>query len=218
MRILLFFVVCYISIPINGSAQENFHPDLSRFSNEILTAAKFNDSNTVLTTEEKEVVFYLNLVRLDPQTFSEQIAKPYIEEVYPKGNRYTRSLITDLSKAQPANYLVFKSDLYQVSKSHAIDIGKHNIDGHTGSHGKTFQKRTNSIYKTYKGVGENLGFGYTSPIEIVMELLIDYDISNLGHRKTILDVRFTCVGVFIGPHSYYKTCCVMDFGMKKNVL
>ena len=214
MRILLFFVGCYIAIPNIGMSQTNFSPDLSGFSNEILAAAKFNDSNTVLTTEEKEVVFYMNLVRLSPQKFLEQIAKPYIEEFYPKGNRYTRSLITDLKKAQSANYLVFKKNLYQVSKSHAIDIGKHNIDGHTGSHGKTFQKRTNSLYKSYNGIGENLGFGYTSPIEIVMELLIDYDISNLGHRKTILDARFTCVGVFIGSHYYYKTCCVMDLGME----
>ena len=60
-------------------------------------------------------------------------------------------------------------------------------------------------------MAENIGFGYQSAFENVIELLIDLDVPSLGHRKTILNARFNYAGVSMGYHSDYGTCCVIDY-------
>jgi len=209
--VLLFFV-----ISIGGSSQEIFHPDLSGFSQETIVKAKSNDMVMFMTDEEKEVVFYSNLVRLKPHIFLETIVKPYVKINYPYRNYYVKSLVADLKRAQPVGQLVMKKDLYIMSRNHQADIGKNSIHGHTGSKGKTFNKRAKHLMLKYYGVSENIGLGFISPIENVLELLIDDGVVDLGHRVTILSEKYNCVGVSIGTHKTYGTGCVIDYGFLLN--
>jgi uncharacterized protein YkwD len=45
-----------------------------------------------------------------------------------------------------------------------------------------------------------------------MSWMIDEGVSDLGHRKNILDKEYTAAGVSIQPHKRYKVNAVMNFG------
>ncbi|MCZ6692800.1 MAG: CAP domain-containing protein, partial [Bacteroidetes bacterium] len=60
-------------------------------------------------------------------------------------------------------------------------------------------------------IGENCAYGLYSPLDIVMGLLIDEGVSDLGHRKNILNPDYKVIGVAIRPHKSYGTNCVQDF-------
>lgn len=199
-------------LPLFGMAREMYQPDLSEFSRETLTLAKANSEVSFMTKEEQDVVFYMNLVRLEPQIFMEAILKPYVAHYELNKNHYVKSLYSDLKKANSVKPLVMKQDLYEVSKSHLDDIGEKGIEGHTGSNGKTFKKRVDHLFKTYISVSENVGLGFETPLDNVIGLLIDDGVKDVGHRKAILSPNYNCVGVSLGNHKNYIKGCVMDFG------
>ena len=58
--------------------------------------------------------------------------------------------------------------------------------------------------------GECCDYGSNDPVEIIITLLIDKDITSLGHRKILLG-KYTSVGISIQPHSSYRFNTVLDF-------
>ena len=64
----------------------------------------------------------------------------------------------------------------------------------------------------YQGWAENCSYGYQDALSIVITLLIDDGIKDLGHRKNILNESYNSVGVAIRPHKKYRVNCVIDFG------
>ena len=165
-----------------------------------------------MNSEEQEVVFYMNLVRLEPSVFLEYILKPYVLHHELNKNHYVKSLYSDLKKTKPTIPLVMKADLYAVAEAHLKDIGGKGIEGHTGSNGKSFKKRVDHLFDTYITVSENIGLGFETPLDNVIGLLIDDGVKDVGHRKAILSPNYNCVGVSIGTHKNYTNGCVMDFG------
>jgi hypothetical protein len=60
-------------------------------------------------------------------------------------------------------------------------------------------------------MGENLEFGGDTPRESVINLLIDDGVPSRGHRTNLVNPQFLKVGIATGPHTKFRTCCVMDF-------
>lgn len=212
MRVIILFSL-FLQISLGVFSQGSFIPDLTGFSSNTLIKAKENTNVKYMTTEEQDVIFYMNLVRLAPKTYLETILIPYITYNELEKNPYVKSLIRDLKRAKPVREISAKSDLAKMAKRHRVDIGNNGISSHTGSKHQTFKKRSKGLMRSYYGMAENIGFGYNSAFENVIELLIDSDVPSLGHRKTILNGQFNCSGVSMGYHSDYGTCCVVDFGI-----
>jgi hypothetical protein len=212
MRFLIGIFV-FVTMLNTGLAQNGIESNLANFSEEILELALANSEVTFMTEEEKQVVFFMNLVRLEPQIFLNEVVRPYIKENYAPGNYYCKTLISDLKKAKPTSVILMKEDLYRMAIRHRKDIGKKGISSHSGSRNNTFTERSRPLLSTYYGTGENIGFGYQSAFENVMELLIDDKIKSFGHRCAILNPEYNCCGVSIGFHKKYETCCVIDFGI-----
>ena len=104
--------------------------------------------------------------------------------------------------------LIPEPDLTAIAMGHAIESGK---TGHTGH--KDFKQRFEPYMgNPYQHVGENCSYGYDTAIDIVITLLIDEGIKDVGHRKNILNESFNSVGVSIRPHKRYRNNCVIDFG------
>lgn len=171
-----------------------------------------NQANTAkdilyLEPKEKEVIFYLNLVRLDPKLFSETYLKKYTDSTKTQTTN-TRSLKKTLDNTTPMQALQPQNDLYLIAREHAKKFGKENKIGHGN-----FPERVKNVkYKYSQYLGENCDYGQHSALEIVMRLLIDERIKDLGHRKNILDPKYHNVGAAIQPHKRYISNCVIDFG------
>lgn len=179
--------------------------------NKVWAEDALNKANTAkdaeyLTKEEKQVIFYLNLVRLDPKLFAETYLKKYLDSTK-ENDAYTKSLIKELPKTKTMDVLQPDKELFNFAKELAVKFGKENKTGHGN-----YQERTKKIKTKFRGaMAENCDYGNNKGFDIVMSLLIDQNIKDLGHRKNILDPQYRVVGTSIQPHKRYQWNCVMDF-------
>lgn len=59
--------------------------------------------------------------------------------------------------------------------------------------------------------GENISYGYRTPRDVVLQLIVDSRVPGRGHRKTIFGRSWQAAGVACGPHPAYGSMCVIDF-------
>jgi uncharacterized protein YkwD len=169
---------------------------------------KANTSKNVdyLSDNEKSILFYCNLVRIAPSLFADTYAKRYIDSIN-INSTYTKSLIKTLHNTGNLEVLNPSIKLSAIAKTHAIDFGNKGKLGH-GDFKKRFEKY---IKECNCEIGENCDYGHDKPLDIVMSLLIDEKISNLSHRKNILNPQFKNGGISISKHKKFDWNCVMDF-------
>lgn len=179
------------------------------------TAAEVAKANTAkgtsLTQEEKNVIYLMNLARLNGTKFRDTYAKGYLGN---KSSSYISSLYSDLAKVSNLPMLVPETYLTKAAVAHAQEMGRSGQSGHNSLDGTdAFTRIENHGYQGY-AMAENCSYGESTAIGIVMQLLVDEGVSDVGHRKNILDRDHKAVGVAIRSHTYYKSNCVQDFGDK----
>jgi len=195
------------------------------------TDAEFRRANTAanadyLTNEEKDIVFYLNLIRIDGDKFYHTFLEDYINNYNAKVKQYRNYNELKITRTNPyytsllkhlrpvKNLQLFYPDerLTALSRGHAQDLNRNNLETHDSSNGDKFSKRL-SKYFPNKAMSENIDFGYSKSLDIVCHLLLDCGVPALGHRFNIIDQKYklNTVGVSIQPHPAYSWCAVMDF-------
>jgi uncharacterized protein YkwD len=161
-------------------------------------------------SDTEDIVKLLNVVRTNPQNFLAEYVNPYIEKNNLRKNKYAKSLVAELKEAKKSGALQLSPVISKIAEGHAMDMGKKSKTGHVSSNGTTFEKRLREKIK-FGLIGENCSYGYATPLDIVLTLLIDDGIKSLGHRKNILNPKFHWVGIAIEPHRKFRVNCVMDF-------
>jgi uncharacterized protein YkwD len=157
-----------------------------------------------LSQAEKEVIYILNLVRVNPPLFARTVVARYPElggSQYLKNSDYYKSLLDTLAKVKPLPLLLPEKTLFESARCHAAESGKTGYVGH--------DRTTAACEKLERYSGECCQYGYSRPLQIVMSLLIDEGVPSLGHRKILLS-GFSRVGVSVQPHSGYGTNTVID--------
>lgn len=203
-KIILPLILCVFSIG-HLFAQDSRYPQW--------TAAEVAKANTAkgtsLTQEEKNVIYLMNLARLNGTKFRDTYAKGYLGN---KSSSYISSLYSDLSRVSNLPMLVPETYLTKAAAAHAKEMGSSGQVSHNSLDGTDcFTRIRNNGYRG-NALGENCSYGESSALGIVMQLLVDEGVSGVGHRKNILGSEYKCVGVAIRSHSYYGTNCVQDFG------
>lgn len=199
-------VVCNVASGIEYFVDPTGNP-LEKWDAETIARANTAADLDYLTEEEKHVILFTNLARIDGPRFTTTFLNTYMENIKP--SRYSRSLVRDFRKVKDLQVLHPERDLYEVALGHAMESGK---SGHTGH--RNFDKRFKPLLGKYNLVAENCAYGYDKAIDIVIQLLIDENVSNLGHRKNILNPEYNATGVSIQPHKKYNHNCVIGYGRK----
>ncbi len=206
-RILLLLVL----IPFAGRSQNTTTSGnpLSVYST-VWNEPRFQKCNTAAgvsyyTQKEKELVWVLNMARLDPALFLNSVVKVYPERSS-KGWlvnvwEYT-NLKTELSKQKPLGILEPDSLCRVSALCHAEESGPRGYVGHDRFSKECEQKAHFNA--------ECCDYGFTEAVDIVMHLLIDQDVPSLGHRHALLGA-YSKVGVAIRPHQAYNYNAVLDF-------
>lgn len=164
-----------------------------------------------LDKEEKLVIFIHNLVRMDPKLFNATFIQTYFDENESfhshENGKSLRATLKDMKRSQ----LLYPNEkLYEAAKYHAKDMGAEGTTGHHSSDGTQCGDRL--IKFGSKGTwAENCDYGYEDPLKIVMRLLLDIGVSSLGHRKTILNNRYSVVGVSTQAHKRWDYNTVLDY-------
>jgi hypothetical protein len=169
-------------------------------------SAKFNSDN------ERNVIYWLNIARLQPDLFAEMYLDPYIrfykdddwiccgEGGWGMGSNviYLNTCYLDMAKMKPLNVLIPDEENYLSAECHATESGKTGYVGHD---------RTN-CKKHFSG--ECCHYGSTNGIDVILNLLIDTGVPSLGHRHICLG-SYDKIGVSQKPHLTYRSNTVLDF-------
>jgi len=179
-----------------------------------------------LSDDEKGIILYMNLIRLNGQKFYDTFLQDYINQYnanvkkyrnynelkITRNNPYYISLSKNLQNIKSLPLFYPSTKLSFLSKAHAMDLNQNNLESHNSSNGDKFSKRL-SKYFPNTTMSENIDFGYSKSLDIVCHLLLDFGVPSLGHRNNILDQKhkLNVVGVSIQPHPTYSWCAVIDF-------
>ena len=186
---------------------QTFSPDLSTWDVETLKKIKKASFNPLCPHKSNAVVFYTNLARVDGKKFVETILKPYLELTGDTAySPYLQSLINQLNSKKSQPPLKHGLWLEIMAKSYAITAGRKGIVGH-----ERFDQRFQLLIGLRKAVGENCSYGEESAVGVVVQLLVDEGVENLGHRRNILSSTFKRIGIGFAPHRGYGVNCVQEF-------
>lgn len=205
------FLILFLALPLPLSAQSD---PWQAWDADVLRSLNTGTECEYLNEEEKKVILFMNMARHDGPLFAESFLAAYMQENHLEKNSYTRSLLRDLKKIKGLVPLIPEEDLTSVAQGHATKSGEKGTTGHNG-----FKQRFEPLMgNPYTHVGENCSYGYEQAIDIVISLLIDEGVKELGHRHNILAPDFNSIGIAIRPHQSYRTNCVMDFGFRDRAL
>lgn len=182
--------------------------------NEMWNDPKYNYCHTAknityLTPIEKDIIFILNLIRQYPADFNKTVVAywpGYMDDVAMHKSGYYQSLIRDLKTMQPVGILHPDSLAWISARCHAVSSGKKGYLGH--------DRLTEECIKHENYKGECCHYGFSNALEIVMSLLIDEGVANLGHRKICLSNKYNGVGASLQSHTTYRYVTVIDFSAR----
>ena len=183
--------------------------NLEQWSEMDLQQANTAVRNNNLSKEEKQIILYTNLARLNGAKFCKMYVSPLANR--DPNNSYIKSLISDLNTVKDLPMLYPNEKLINAAKYHAKDMSTSEDIRHDSSDGTPFDKRLIK-FGYNKRCGENVAGGRHDPLGVVLDLLVDEGIPDVGHRKNILDKYFNAIGVSRNTHPKYYYNFVMDFG------
>lgn len=101
--------------------------------------------------------------------------------------------------------------LSRAAADHVRDTGSRGLTSHIGADGSSLRQRIER-YGTWTGeIAENIVYSTAGPRELLFQQLVDFGVTNRGHRLTLLNPAWHYAGIACGPHTVYRTMCVLDF-------
>ena len=200
------FAICLLTMMVL-TAKSQIVRD-SRWDAEVFDKANTAKDVSYLSEDEKSVICLCNLARSNGRLFANTYVRDYVAEKSLTSS-YVETLIADLQNVRDLPMLIPDLGLCTAAANHASDIGSTGRTGHRSSDGRDLVKRFEKYFE--KGtVSENCSYGKATPLDIVMQLLIDDGVESLGHRTVMLSDKYGAVGVSIANHTIFQYNCVLD--------
>jgi len=182
------------------------------------------------TDQEQYMLEQINQARMNPQAAAVSVTSNLTPDVSATVAHYGVNLNTTgqaIASAPPKPPLAWNPDLAAAAQAHSQDMATNQFQSHTGSDGSTPDQRMQQAgYTNASSTGEN-AFAYATSIDEAMQaFLIDWGVSDAGHRRNILqpDVSssdaYQSVGIGIASTTNNSTVgplvITQDFGSQPN--
>jgi uncharacterized protein YkwD len=203
----IILILCLISLKL--FAQQD--PYYFQWDSKVLEMANTAKDVEYLSTQEKKVIFYTNLVRMNPQLFIKTYMQSYLKQYnIPKSSWYWK-MVNEIKNLPPASPLSPNKMLYEVAKKHAKEMGLAGKKGHRNTSGEFYKERVAELKNHFSIVKENIQYGYWDPLAIVCDLLIDENVKTGAHRRLILNPELKYISVSIQAHKKYEYNTVIEY-------
>gem|GEM_PF-2200655 len=214
------------SSPPSGEAPATIRADLRRetWSNGMAMAAAGYGPAGGDAQLSREVLAEMNLMRSDPlgyiavlQEYRAQfrgdiVVRPGRINIQTReGVAAVDEAIAFLRRQKPMDPLEPDLILALTAGDHVADQGPSGFIGHYGSDGWDFATRVARRGGDPYG-GENISYGYDTAREVIIQLLVDDNIADRGHRVNLFRDGYVRAGVSCGPHAVFNHMCVIDYG------
>lgn len=173
------------------------------------------EETKLLDPEQMEWFYWTNYSRKNPRRFWDSVVKPFLQ-IHPSLNTVNSvSLKNELYQTANLSLLKPSALLMKTAKDHAVTSASKKIQSsHISYNGSSFQDRMNKADIKYCA-GENITFGPSNTPFALVLLYIDEGVSDLGHRKTLLDPAFVEMGIGVGHYPNNLVFIVQDFACKQ---
>ena len=180
--------------------------------NEIWTALRADPAFNQFSSFEQGILYSINFARKNPKLFLEHAVKPFIT-VHPEAkDKYYRSLVEEMNRQASIGIMMPDKALLGTARGHAADLASHNIISHNSTNGATFQERMAAAGWGCGSEAVNMA-PVCAPEEVIVMLLIDSNVPNLGHRRSLLNPKYSYTGVGKAVSRSYQYT-VIDLGCK----
>lgn len=209
MKYLIYISLFLVS---TGSVRAQFYDKYtSQWDVEVLQEANTAKDVKYLSTQEKLIIYYTNLARMNPSLFADTYLKEFAERNNEKMNLGYLKLIKELRSSEPLPPLQPSEELWKVAKEHARDMGEAGKKGHRNTNGEFYRERTAELRNQYTEIHENIHYGFNEAIDIVGDLLLDNGYRTKVHRETILNPKLAYIGPAINAHTEYRFNSVIEY-------
>ncbi len=132
---------------------------------------------------------FLNQARTNPAAAAQEISRNITPDIQATLNYYGVNLqntLQNIASASPQPPLAWNPQLAQAAQSHSQDMATNGFQSHTGSDGTNpTQRMQRAGYTGASSTGEN-AYAYSTSVEEAMEaFLLDWGVSDDGHRMNI---------------------------------
>lgn len=169
-----------------------------------------------LNKEQKDWFYWTNYSRSNPKRFWDTIITPILTNFPTLRNSNVQSLKEDLYKATPLPLIKPNATLLKASQAFANEMAAQNAPpSHTSPSGSTFFDRMKAS-GIINCAAENISYGVSDPLLMLVLLYIDEGVPNLGHRLALLNPVNVEMGIGISKYSNNNTIVIQDFACKQN--
>ena len=172
----------------------------------------------------REVLVEINAMRADPRGYiavldayrtqfrNDIVKRPGLIDIKTwEGVHAVDEAIRFLRRQTPLSVLAHDPLLDRVALDHVDDQGPTGFIGHYGSNGRDLADRLRRRGAEPYG-GENISYGYDTAREVAIQLLVDDNVPDRGHRHNTFRDGYVRAGVSCGPHAVFNHMCVIDYG------
>lgn len=176
------------------------------------------------------VLAHLNRARTQPQAFIEDL-KAFRQTFNAQGHYRNLSdgtvwasregaaavdeAIAYLARMSPRPRLEASPLLAAAAFDHSVDQGPRGGVGHISSNGRRPADRLRS-----RGgggyVAEAISYGQGSPLDVVIQLIVDDGVEGRGHRQILLNPEYGHAGAGCGAHKDYRLMCTIALSTSTN--
>jgi uncharacterized protein YkwD len=182
------------------------------------------------TAQQQYMLELVNKARMNPQAAAEQYSNNLTSDIqatlayYHVDLNATKQAIANSPTKPP---LAWNPDLAAAAQAHSQDMVNNQYQSHTGSNGSTADQRMqNAGYNGASSTGEN-AYAYANSVDEAMHaFLLDWGVSDQGHRRNLLQANVstqnsfkdTGIGIATAPSSSSVGPLVItqDFGSQPN--
>ena len=162
----------------------------SSWDNKVFDVCNTAKDANYMTQREKDVIWVLNCMRSHPSVFFQTVVLYWD---YPA--RYSsvrekeeyKSLIEFFKKIEPVDILYPDSLAFLSAKTRAEEY-----PSHTGYNRTTKIGKDNRCY-----CSENISYNSFESVDIIMDFMVDINNPNYGHRKDLMYLNHSAIGVAI---------------------
>lgn len=163
-----------------------------------------------LSKDEQEVVYYMDYARKNPSIFLDRAINAFLNGHPEVKSSYTKSLQKLFEGLAPLQLIYVDTTIGHISEAHAKDLQVHNVISHTSTNGTSFKDRMSGVLKGCGSEAIHASPRFTA-LEAVLMLLFDFNVPDLGHRKSLLNINFTKAGFGVASGNHGNTILVIDF-------
>lgn len=163
---------------------------------------------------EADVLAELNYARANPGRYARELAREAQDGPYgllrDEDPRVVEEAIDFLAAHPPLPPLRAHDGLAAAAGAHVRAQARRGSEGHgSGAGGLAARLQGQRVFAGLSA--EAISYGYSTPREVVAQLLVDSRVAGRGHRKTLFGRSWQAAGVACGRHAAYGAMCVIDF-------